>query len=257
MSSVRLIPCLDIKDRRVVKGVKFEGIVDAGDPIELARAYGQQGADELIFLDISASVSGLPAVVDLAAAIAEEVFIPFTVGGGLRSLADVRAALLAGADKVSLNSAALADPALIQQCSDSYGSQCVVLAVDAKRVRGGWEVMSHGGTIPTGRDVIAWLQEGVAAGAGEVLLTSMDSDGTQQGYDLELLKAAAQSVSVPLIASGGAGEARHLIAAVNEGKADAVLLAGILHRGTQTIQGLKDQMAAAGIAVRQSRQASY
>lgn len=251
MRSVRVIPCLDVMDGRVVKGINFVGLRDAGDPVELAAHYDSEGADELVFLDITASHEGRPAAIELAARVAERIFIPFTVGGGLRSPDDIRDALLAGADKVSLNSAALADPELIGECAERFGSQCVVVAIDARRrPEGGWEVFSHGGRHPSGREAVAWAREAVQRGAGEVLLTSMDGDGTRDGYDLALTRAVSESVGVPVIASGGAGHAGHLVEAVKDGKADAVLLAGILHDGECRIPDLKREMAAAGLPIR-------
>lgn len=245
-----MIPCLDISNGRVVKGVNFLGLRDAGDPVELAQAYSQSGADEVVFLDIGASHEGRPSVVELAERVAEVLFIPFTVGGGLRSVEDIRMVLLAGADKVSLNSAALADPQLIRRSADRFGSQCIVLAIDARRQGSHWEVFSQGGRKATGRDAVAWAQEGERLGAGEILLTSMDGDGTLAGYDLELLKAVSSAVHVPVIASGGAGRAQHLVDAVEQGGADAVLVASIVHDGTTSIAELKQEMAAAGLPVR-------
>ncbi len=251
LRSVRVIPCLDIKAGRVVKGVNFVGLRDAGDPVERAAFYDAEGADELVFLDITATHEGKPAAIELAERVAERVFIPFTVGGGLRRPEDIREALLAGADKVSLNSAALASPTLITECAERFGSQCVVIAIDARRrAEGGWEVFSHGGRTAAGRDAVEWAKEAAALGAGEILLTSMDGDGTLGGYDLELTRAVSEAVPVPVIASGGAGEARHLIEAVTLGKADAVLLASILHDGTTRIGSLKAAMAAAGLPMR-------
>lgn len=250
MRSIRVIPCLDIKDGRVVKGVNFVGLRDAGDPVELAAFYGREGADELVFLDIAASHEGRAPVIELAARVAEQVFIPFTVGGGISNLEAIREALLAGADKVSLNSAALADPSLIGRAAVQFGAQCVVAAIDARRAGDGWEVYSHGGRTPTGRDAIAWAREAVSRGAGEILLTSMDSDGTRAGYDLQLLRSVSGAVSVPVIASGGAGEPKHLVEAVSEGNADAVLVAGILHDGVYRLADLKAEMHAAGLPVR-------
>ena len=250
MRSHRLIPCLDIKDGRVVKGVNFVGLVDSGDPVERGEFYSREGADELVFLDITATHEGRPAVVDLAERVAERVFIPFTVGGGLRTPEDIREALLAGADKVSLNSAAIQDPDLLSRSADRFGAQCIVVAIDAKRNGPSWEVYTHGGRRPTGIDAVEWAAEAVRRGAGEVLLTSMDGDGTRQGYDLELTRAVAEAVSVPVIASGGAGNARHLADGILEGKADAVLLAGILHEGLVKIADLKAEMARFGVPVR-------
>ncbi|MCH8979719.1 MAG: imidazole glycerol phosphate synthase subunit HisF [Armatimonadetes bacterium] len=250
MTSVRLIPCLDVKDGRTVKGVKFVGIRDAGDPVELAKFYDAQGADELVFLDITASSEGRPPVVELAGRVAEQVFIPFTVGGGIRSVEDARAALLAGADKVSINSAAVADPALISQIAELFGSQCAVVAIDAKRSGQGWEVYVNGGRKPTGMGAVEWATEAVERGAGEILLTSMDADGTREGYDIGLTRAVSDAVSVPVIASGGAGNAGHLADAVLQGRADAVLLAGVLHNGVETIPDLKRGLLAQGVPVR-------
>ncbi len=250
MNLVRLIPCLDIKDGRVVKGTNFVGLRDAGDPVELAAHYEAQGADEIVFLDITASSDQRLPVVELARRVAEVLFIPFTVGGGIREVEQVRAALLAGADKVSLNTAAVQRPELITEAAGVFGAQCVVVAIDAKRQGDHWEVTTHGGRTFTGLDAVKWAQEAVARGAGEILLTSMDGDGTRQGYDLELTRAVAEAVSVPVIASGGAGNAGHLVDAVHKGKADAVLLAGILHDGLTTVQVLKQEMHALGLSVR-------
>lgn len=250
MNLVRLIPCLDIKDGRVVKGTNFVGLRDAGDPVELAAHYEAQGADEVVFLDITASSDQRLPVVELARRVAEVLFIPFTVGGGIREVEQVRAALLAGADKVSLNTAAVQRPELITEAAGVFGAQCVVVAIDAKRQGDHWEVTTHGGRTFTGLDAVEWAQEAVARGAGEILLTSMDGDGTRQGYDLELTRAVAEAVSVPVIASGGAGNAGHLVDAVEEGKADAVLLAGILHDGLTTVQVLKQEMQELGLSVR-------
>lgn len=250
MNLVRLIPCLDIKDGRVVKGTNFVGLRDAGDPVELAAHYEAQGADEIVFLDITASSDQRLPVVELARQVAEVLFIPFTVGGGIREVEQVRAALLAGADKVSLNTAAVQRPELITEAAGVFGAQCVVVAIDAKRQGDHWEVTTHGGRTFTGLDAVEWAQEAVARGAGEILLTSMDGDGTRQGYDLELTRAVAEAVSVPVIASGGAGNAGHLVDAIHKGKADAVLLAGILHDGLTTVQFLKQEMQALGLSVR-------
>ncbi len=250
MTSIRLIPCLDIRDGRVVKGTNFVGIRDAGDPVERAKFYDEQGADELVFLDITASHEGRATVIDLAERVAEQVFIPFTVGGGLRTVDDMRQALLAGADKVSLNSAAVANPGLIREAAEKFGAQCVVVAIDAKRQGDHWEVFTHGGRTPTGLDAIEWAKQAVSLGSGEILLTSMDGDGTRSGYDLSLTRAVSEAVGVPVIASGGAGNAQHMIDAVTEGKADAVLLAGILHDGVTTIEALKSEMRASGLVIR-------
>ena len=251
MTSVRLIPCLDIKDGRVVKGVNFVGLRDAGDPVDLARHYDAEGADELVFLDITASHEERAPVVRLAERVAETLFIPFTVGGGLRRVEDVRSALLAGADKVSLNTAAIERPALISECAERFGAQCMVTAIDARSDgRGAWEVYTHGGRRPTGLDAVAWAKRVVGLGSGEILLTSMDGDGTQAGYDLALTRAVSEAVGVPVIASGGAGQASHLVDAVRKGKADAVLLASIVHDGMYRVRDLKAEMAAAGLPMR-------
>ena len=248
--SIRLIPCLDIKDGRVVKGVNFVGLRDAGDPVELGRFYGTEGADELVFLDITASHEGRASVIALAERVAETVFIPFTVGGGLRKVADIRDALLAGADKVSLNSAAIADADLVSRGAEKFGSQCIVVAIDARRTNESWHVFSHGGRHDTGLDAVEWAREVARRGAGEILLTSMDGDGTQAGYDLALTRGVSEAVSIPVIASGGAGEPRHLVDAVRDGKADAVLLASIVHDGLYRIRDLKNAMASAGLPMR-------
>jgi imidazole glycerol-phosphate synthase subunit HisF len=256
MKGVRLIPCLDIKDSRVVKGVNFVGIRDAGDPVERASEYDRQGADELVFLDITASSDSRAPVVSLAEKVAEKVFIPFTVGGGIRNVQTIRECLLAGADKVSLNTAALNDPNLISRSAEKFGNQCIVVAIDAKRKdRDRWEVYTHGGRNGTGIDAVEWAQRAVSLGAGELLVTSMDGDGTQSGYDNELNRRIAEATNVPVIASGGAGNATHLVEAVTVGKADAVLLASILHDGMTTIFELKSQMRAAGLTVRLPRTA--
>ncbi len=251
MTSIRLIPCLDVKDGRVVKGVNFVGLRDAGDPVELAAFYDAEGADELVFLDITATHEERAPVVDLAERVAEQVFIPFTVGGGIRTVDQMRLALLAGADKVSLNTAAVQNPQVISDGAERFGAQCIVTAIDARRsAPGRWEVYTHGGRKATGLDVVEWAQRVVSLGSGEILLTSMDGDGTRSGYDLELTRAVSQAVPVPVIASGGAGEPKHLVDAVKEGKADAVLLAGILHDGVYRIRDLKASMAEAGLPMR-------
>jgi len=246
----RVIPCLDVDAGRVVKGVGFVDLRDAGDPVELAARYDAAGADELIFLDITATSDKRTTVVELARAAADEVFIPFTIGGGIRSVAEAQAVLDAGADKVSVNSAALADPELIDELAETFGSQCVVLAIDAKWVaEGRWEAYLGGGRTPTGRDAVAWAREGAERGAGEILLTSMDRDGTSTGYDLALIRAVANAVSVPVIASGGAGGPEHLAPAIEAG-ADAVLCASIFHYGRHTVAEVKEELAKAGVAVR-------
>jgi imidazole glycerol-phosphate synthase subunit HisF len=251
----RVIPCLDVDRGRVVKGTAFVDIRDAGDPIELASRYDLAGADELVFLDITATSDNRETVVDLAKRSADDVFVPFTIGGGIRSVTDAQAVLDAGADKVSINSAAIARPDLIDELAAQFGAQCVVLAIDAKRAQAGgsWEAYVAGGRTPTGRDVIAWAREAVERGAGEILLTSMDRDGSNAGYDLELTSAVAQAVGVPVIASGGAGEIEHLVEALKAG-ADAVLCASIFHYGHHTVGEVKRYLANAGIAVREVAQ---
>ncbi len=248
----RIIPCLDVDRGRVVKGVKFVGIRDAGDPLEAAKRYDQQGADELTFLDITASSDQRDTMISVVEAVAAEVFIPLTVGGGIRSVEDIRRLLNAGADKVSINTAAVLDPELVAAAAARFGSQCIVLAVDAKRRgdAGGFEVYTHGGRRATGRDVIEWSRRMVEAGAGEILLTSMDRDGTREGFDLELTRRVSEAVPVPVIASGGVGTLEHLVQGVTEGGADAVLAASIFHFGEHTIEEAKRCMAARGIPVR-------
>jgi cyclase len=246
----RVIPCLDVDEGRVVKGVGFVDLRDAGDPVELAARYDAAGADELVLLDITATSDKRETVVDLARHAADEVFIPFTIGGGIRSVADAQAVLDAGADKVSVNSAALARPELLDELARTFGAQCVVLAIDAKANGDeSWEAHVAGGRTPTGRDAVGWAAEGVERGAGEILLTSMDRDGTTAGYDLPLTRAVADAVTVPVIASGGAGELEHLTEAIQAG-ADAVLCASIFHYGHHTVAEAKEQMARAGIPVR-------
>ena len=245
----RVIPCLDVDGGRVVKGVGFVDLRDAGDPIELASRYDAAGADELVFLDITATSDKRDTVVELARRTADDVFVPFTIGGGIRSIDDAQAVLDAGADKVSVNSAALARPELVEELAATFGSQCVVLAIDAKQVNGSWDAYVAGGRAPAGRDALLWAREGVERGAGEILLTSMDRDGTNAGYDLELTGAVAQAVSVPVIASGGAGAPEHLVAALEVG-ADAVLCASIFHYGAHTVPEIKQHLARAGMAVR-------
>jgi cyclase len=253
MNFKRVIPCLDVDGGRVVKGVQFVDIRDAGDPVELAAHYDREGADEVVFLDITATHEKRDTIARLARSTADEVFIPFTIGGGIRSAADAQAVLDAGADKVSVNSAALTRPELLDELAEHFGAQCVVLAIDAKS-RGdageGWEAYLAGGRTPTGRDVVEWAREATARGAGEILLTSMDRDGTNDGYDLELTAAVSSAVGVPVIASGGAGELDHLVQALQAG-ADAVLCASIFHYGRYTVGEAKAHLAAAGVAVRQ------
>jgi imidazole glycerol-phosphate synthase subunit HisF len=245
----RVIPCLDVDAGRVVKGVGFVDLRDAGDPVKLACRYDAAGADELVFLDITATSDKRATVVELAARAADNVFIPFTIGGGIRSAADAQSVLDAGADKVAVNSAALGRPDLIDELAETFGAQCVVLAIDAKARGEGWEAYLAGGRTPTGRDAIEWAREGVDRGAGEILLTSMDRDGTNDGYDLGLTAAVAKTVSVPVIASGGAGEPEHLTAALEAG-ADAALCASIFHYGRHTVAEVKNHLDQAGVAVR-------
>jgi len=248
----RVIPCLDVDRGRVVKGTNFVDIRDAGDPVELAARYEAAGADELVLLDISASHEGRGTIVELAKRVADKVFIPFTIGGGIRSETEVQAVLDAGADKVSVNSAAVRDPDLIHRMAEIYGPQCVVLAIDARRRSGadGYEVVVQGGRTPTGQDAVEWACQGIDLGAGEILLTSMDRDGTEDGYELDLTRAVADAVDVPVIASGGAGSLEDLIDAVKQGRADAVLCASIFHYGQYTVQQAKERMRTAGIPVR-------
>jgi imidazole glycerol-phosphate synthase subunit HisF len=246
----RVIPCLDVDKGRVVKGVEFVDIRDAGDPVELAARYQDEGADEIVFLDITASHEKRETVAALARRCADEVFIPFTIGGGVRSAEDAQAVLDAGSDKVSVNSAAVARPELIGELAEVFGAQCVVLAIDARRNGDAYEVFVNGGRTPVGRDAVEWAREGVERGAGEILLTSMDRDGTEDGYELELTRAVADAVEVPVIASGGAGTLDHLVEAVEEGGADAVLCASIFHYGAYSVREAKERMRAAGIPVR-------
>jgi imidazole glycerol-phosphate synthase subunit HisF len=247
----RVIPCLDVEKGRVVKGVEFVNLRDAGDPVELAVRYQEEGADEIVFLDITASHERRETVAELARRCADDVFIPFTIGGGVRSAADAQAVLDAGADKVSVNSAAVARPELLSEMAEVFGAQSVVLAIDARReADGSYGVYVEGGRRPVGRDAIEWAREGVERGAGEILLTSMDRDGTEDGYELELTRAVADAVDVPVIASGGAGTLDHLVDAVTEGGADAVLCASIFHYGAYSVRDAKERMRAAGIPVR-------
>ena len=251
MRAVRVIPCLDVDAGRVVKGVRFVDIVDAGDPVELAARYDAEGADELVFLDITASADGRRTMVDVVARTAEEVFIPFTVGGGIRRLDDARALLRAGADKVSVNTAALERPELITELADEFGAQCVVVAIDARRKPpGGWEVHTHGGRRSTGIDAVGWAARCASLGAGEILVTSMDRDGTYDGFDVPLTRAVVDAVPVPVIASGGVGTLDHLVEGAAAGGADAVLAASIFHRREHTVAEAKAHMAAAGVPVR-------
>jgi cyclase len=249
----RVIPCLDVSEGRVVKGVRFVELRDAGDPVELARAYDEAGADELVLLDITASHEERPTMLDVARRTAEQVFIPYTVGGGMRSAADIRAMLSAGSDKISLNSAAVRDPSLITHTSGIYGSQCIVVAIDARRLAGGidkWEVFINGGRINTEMDAVGWAAEAERLGAGEILLTSMDRDGTKDGFDLPLTRAVTDAVNIPVIASGGAGQLDHFAEVVVEADADAVLAASVFHYGELSVRQVKEAMAAAGVSVR-------
>jgi cyclase len=251
MLAKRVIPCLDVDRGRVVKGISFVQLRDAGDPVELAAYYSEQRADELVFLDITASSEERETVYDMVKRTADKVFIPFTVGGGIRSEEDVRRLLESGADKASLNTAAVADPPLIQRCANRFGSQCIVVAIDAKGTgEGHWEVYTHGGRTPTGIDAIDWARKVVDLGAGEILLTSMDTDGHLDGYDIPLTRAISEAVTVPVIASGGCGTPQHMVDAIIEGKADAVLAASIFHFGTYTIRQVKEYLAERDILVR-------
>ncbi|MGH7388395.1 MAG: imidazole glycerol phosphate synthase subunit HisF [Candidatus Rokuibacteriota bacterium] len=251
MLAKRVIPCLDVKDGRVVKGVRFVDLRDAGDPVEAALAYDAQGADELVFLDITASHENRKIMLDVVARTAEGIYMPLTVGGGIKGIDDVRALLRAGADKVSLNTAALERPALIREAAERFGSQCIVVAIDARREADpGWGVYTHGGRRPAGRDAVAWAREATALGAGEILLTSMDRDGTKDGYDLELTRTVSRAVEVPVIASGGAGSLEHLLDGLVEGQADAALAASIFHFGIHTIGEAKRYLRDRGVEVR-------
>ncbi|HEX5814721.1 MAG TPA: imidazole glycerol phosphate synthase subunit HisF [Methylomirabilota bacterium] len=251
MLAKRIIPCLDVKDGRVVKGVRFVDLRDAGDPVEAAMAYDAQGADELVFLDITASHEDRDTMLDVVRRTAEGIYMPLTVGGGIRTVEDVRRLLRAGADKVSLNTAALARPEIIRDAAERFGSQCIVVAIDAKRVTAtAWHVFTHGGRRATGRDAVAWAREAVALGAGEILLTSMDRDGTKDGYDLELTRAVSDAVTVPVIASGGAGSLEHFYEALVDGRADAALAASLFHFGIHTIAEAKRYLADRGVEVR-------
>jgi cyclase len=252
MPAKRIIPCLDVTEGRVVKGVRFQQLRDAGDPAELAAAYDREGADEIIFLDITASSDARKILLDAVERTADQVFIPLAVGGGVRSVPDMAELLTHGADKVSVNTAALADPTLITRCAEVFGSQCVVLAIDARKRRDaeGWEVFSHGGRRATGRDAVEWAALGEELGAGEILLTSMDMDGTHAGYDIELTRAVSDAVRLPVIASGGAGSARHMYEALTDGGADAALAASNFHFGEISIPAVKQQLEGMGLEVR-------
>lgn len=250
MLSKRIIPCLDVKNGRVVKGTNFVGLRDAGDPVELAKKYDEERADELVFLDITASHEGRGTMVEVAKNCASQVFIPFTVGGGIRTVDDMRVMLKAGADKISVNSAAVKNPEIIFEGANKFGSQCIVLAVDAKRKDTGWEIYVNGGRTPTGLDCIDWVKKAVGLGAGEILLTSMDADGTKAGFDIDLTRAVSEAVNVPVIASGGAGELEHFYKVLTAGKADAVLAASVFHYGKYTIRQVKDYLKNRGVEVR-------
>jgi len=250
MLAKRIIPCLDVDQGRVVKGINFVKLQDAGDPIEMGKFYNDQGADELVFLDITASSDKRKTMIQVAKKVAKQIFIPFTVGGGIRSVEDMRLILLAGADKVSINTAAVKNPQLISDGANIFGNQCIVLAIDAKRNTGNWEVFINGGRTPTGKDVIEWAKRGVALGAGEILLTSMDQDGTKLGYDLELTKKISESVNVPIIASGGAGKDKDFYEVFTKGKADAALAASLFHFGELKVKDLKEYLVNKKIPVK-------
>jgi cyclase len=256
MLAKRIIPCLDVKDGRVVKGVNFVHLRDAGDPVEQAKVYDRAGADELVFLDITASWESRQTMIRVVERCAEQIFMPLTVGGGIRAIQDIRHLLRAGADKVSINTAAVQNPELINHASEVFGRSTIVLAIDARRRQGkrqGWEVFIHGGRTPTGLDAVRWAKQGVALGAGEILLTSMDCDGTQNGYDIELTRTVSQAVTVPVIASGGAGQLKHLAEVLDQGAADAVLAASIFHYGKYSIAQTKRYLARRGVPVRLTR----
>ena len=250
MLAKRIIPCLDVKEGRVVKGVKFVNLRDAGDPVEQARIYDRMGADELVFLDIAATPDGRKTTAEMVRKVADQVFLPLTVGGGIRTLSDIRAILLAGADKVSINSAAVHNPSLLTEGAERFGSQCIVLAIDAKRRQDGWEVYVAGGRTPTGMEAVEWARQGVAMGAGEILLTSMDADGTMDGYDLELTRAVANAVQVPLIASGGAGRLQHFANVFTQGQADAALAATLFHDKLLSLPDVKRYLLDQGLPIR-------
>ena len=252
MLTKRIIPCLDIDAGRVVKGVNFVNIIDAGDPVEVAKGYSAQGADEIAFLDITATKQRRGTLSEVVSKVAEQVFVPLTVGGGIRSLEDVSTMLLAGADKVSINSAAVTEPGLVSECSNKFGSQCIVVAIDAKKRVGreGWEIFTHGGTQPTGIDAIEWAKKMTISGAGELLVTSMDRDGTKKGFDTRLTSSISDAVDIPVIASGGVGNLEHLLEGLIEGKADAVLAASIFHFGTYSIYEAKKFLKGKGVNVR-------
>lgn len=251
MLKTRIIPCLDVKDGRVVKGVNFVGLRDAGDPVEQAKIYDEQGADELCFLDITASSDNRDVIYDVVQRVAEQCFMPLTVGGGVRKVDDVRKLLLAGADKVSINTAAVKTPEFVKEAAEKFGTQCIVVAIDAKRNdKGDFEIFTHGGRQPTGIDAVKWAQKMQNYGAGEILLTSMDRDGTKQGFNIELTRAISDAVTIPVVASGGVGELKHFVDGVKKGHASAVLAASVFHYGELTIKQVKEYMAQQGIAVR-------
>ena len=250
MLAKRIIPCLDVDDGRVVKGVKFQEIRDAGDPVELSRFYNEQGADELVFLDIGASYKSRETLIDVVRQVSAQVFIPLTVGGGVRSVEDMRNMLLAGADKVAMCTSAIKNPNLLSEGAEIFGAQCIVLSIDAKRVGKTWHAFTHGGRNDSGLDAVAWAKRGAELGAGEILLNSIDQDGTQQGYDLELNARVSELVGIPVIASGGAGNIQHMVEAITLGKADAVLLASLVHFGDYTIPQIKTYMQEKGVVVR-------
>ena len=250
MHTKRIIPCLDVNNGRVVKGVNFVDLIDAGDPVAIAQAYDKAGADELVFLDITASSDNRGTVVDMVRKVAEKVFIPFTVGGGIRSVDDFKALLRAGADKISVNSAAIMNPNLISEAADKFGSQCVVVAIDAKRTEDGWHIFKNGGRVDMGIDAIEWAMKADKLGAGEILLTSMDCDGTKAGYDIELTRLISENVSIPVIASGGAGNLSHFYDALTDGKADAALAASLFHFKELEIKEVKEYLRGRGVSVR-------
>jgi len=256
MLSKRIIPCLDVRDGKLTKGVRFEGNRDIGDPVEAAYTYYEEGADEIVFYDITASAEGRGIMIDMVRRVAERIFIPFSVGGGIRTLDDMREVLLAGAEKVSINSEAVKNPGLIDAGAGAFGSQCVVLGMDVRRVEkspslpSGYEVVIHGGRVPTGRDALAWAREAERRGAGEICLNSIDADGTQEGYEIELTRLISTSVGIPVIASGGAGRPDHLFRVLTEGRADAALIASMVHFRAYTIGGIKDHLASKGVRVR-------
>jgi cyclase len=256
MLSKRIIPCLDVRDGKTTKGIKFKGNVDIGDPVEMARFYYEQGADEIVFYDITASSDDRDIMIDVVSRVAEEIFIPFSVGGGIRTIDDMHRVLLAGAEKVSVNTAAVQDPKIITEGAHAFGSQCIVLGMDVKRVEvseripSGYEIVIHGGRTYMGMDALAWAKEGEALGAGEICLNSIDADGSQQGYEMTLTSLISENVNIPVIASGGAGNLNHMYEVLTKGKADAVLVASIVHYGTYTIRQIKDEMDARGVKVR-------